>query len=148
MLSFISNNIALLALALACVIALIKRKGLVDYILLLPVGIASLWSAYLYVFHPESVAILLGWNASPFQFDVGIAYLGLSALGILGFWQDRPFKLAASIMAFIFFWGSSIGLFHEVYYMGNDLATGSTALILYARLLIPSALWVALSLDL
>lgn len=148
MTGFISDNLPLIALALACVIALIKHKGLVDYILLLPVGIGGLWLAFLFLFHPELVASTLGWNPSPFQSDVGAAYLGLSAVGILASFQGKSFKLAVAIMVFFFYGISSIGLFHEVYYMGQDAATGSTALILYTRLLIPSALWVALSLDL
>jgi hypothetical protein len=43
------------------------------WILLLPIGITGLWAGAFHVFFPATAAAHIGWQVSPFQFEVGMA---------------------------------------------------------------------------
>jgi hypothetical protein len=42
-------------------------------VLLLPIGITGLWAGVSHVFFPATAAAHIGWQVSPFQFEVGMA---------------------------------------------------------------------------
>jgi len=44
---------------------------LLRYLLIFPVGIQGLWAFIGHVFFPEQAAAAIGWEPSPFQFEVG-----------------------------------------------------------------------------
>jgi hypothetical protein len=46
---------------------------LLRYIFFFPVGLMGLWAALGHLFFPAMVARTIGWQASPFQFEVGAA---------------------------------------------------------------------------
>ena len=69
-----------LLFVLAVIIALARRQGsvaerLLEWILLLPIGVTGLWAGIYHVFFPEIAAAHIGWLVSPFQFEVGMADL-------------------------------------------------------------------------
>lgn len=50
-------------------------------IFLFPVGLMSLWAATGHIFFPQQAAAAIGWQTSPFQFEVGVANLGIGLAG-------------------------------------------------------------------
>lgn len=147
MISFIFHNLPLMALAFACVWALIRRGGLLDYFMLWPIGIGGVWVFYLNTFQTEVGATLAGWEACNFQFTMAAAFLGLGINGIVGFKRGRDFRLAVILFASALMWGDLVAHFYQVYYLGES-ATSNANLIMYADFLIPSSLWIAYTLDL
>lgn len=146
-LEYIFSNFPLFALGFACIWALIKQRGLLDYLMLWPVGLGGLWAFYLYTFHSEFGAKLAGWEVCSFQYTAAGAFLGLAITGIVAFKKERGFRLAVILFASAFFWGDLVAHFYQAYYMGVP-GSSNAALIMYADFLIPSALWVAFTLDL
>jgi hypothetical protein len=52
------------------------------YIFIFPVGLMGLWAALGLLFFPAMVARAIGWQTSPFQFEVGVANLGVGLAGL------------------------------------------------------------------
>ncbi len=144
---FIFHNFPLVTLAFACIWALIRQRGLLDYLMLWPIGIGGLWAFYLYTFQTETAARLAGWEVCNFQYAAAATFLGLGINGIVGFKRGRGFRLSVILFASAFFWGDLIAHFYQAYYIG-EASSSNTGMIMYADFLIPSSLWVAFTLDL
>jgi hypothetical protein len=99
---FVLQNLPALLFVVALLVAAARgRHGPVagrflSWILLLPIGITGLWAGAFHVFFPTTAAKLIGWEVSPFQFEVGMADLAIGATTCIAFWRDVGFKAAAS----------------------------------------------------
>jgi hypothetical protein len=60
----------------------VELHPLVQWMLFLSLGLASLWAAFGHFFMTEEVAKSIGWTPSPFQHEVAGANLGI-ALGAI-----------------------------------------------------------------
>lgn len=144
---FIVHNFPLSALAFACMLAIIKRKDLLCYLMLWPIGIGGIWEFYIHTFQTELGAELTGWHACNFQFVMAAAFLGLGINGLIAFVGQREFQLAVIIFSSALFWGDLVTHFYQYYYMGSP-AQSNALMIMYADVLIPSSLWIAFTFDL
>ncbi len=150
LIEFVLGNIPfllwLLALVIGLVSAWIKRTSfsseVIRWTLLLPVGIGGIWGFIMHAFFAEMAARLIGWAPSPFQFEVAVSNLGLGLVGIVGFFQPRPFWTAALIYTAAFLWGAAWGHLREMIEYGN-FSPGNAGLIFYSDLLIPLTLLLA-----
>ena len=86
-----------------------KAEHFLSWILLLPIGMTGLWAGISHVFFPATAATHIGWEVSPFQFEVGMADLAIGMTACVAFWRDLNFKAAAVIVASIFLLGDAIG---------------------------------------
>ena len=77
--------------------------------LLLSVGVQGVYTFIVHVFFPTYAAAGIGWAVSPFQFEVGIANLAVGVLGLIAFWSNFSFRVAASIAAIVWYGGDAIG---------------------------------------
>ena len=79
--AFVLRNLPVFLFVAALVFAWLSRSGapiadrLLAWILLLPIGVTGLWAAVFHLFFPEIAAADIGWEPSPFQFEVGMADL-------------------------------------------------------------------------
>ena len=113
-------------------------------ILLIPVGLMGLWGFVGHVFFAERVAAAIGWATSPFQFEVGMANLGIGLVGIIGsFWGSAGFRFAVAVMMAGFLGGAGIGHVIQIAETG-DMASGNAGPILYTDFLTPIALFALL----
>jgi hypothetical protein len=104
--------------------------------LLLPIGVTGLWAGISHVFFPATAAAHIGWQVSPFQFEVGMADLAIGVTAIGSFWQDLSFKAAAVCAASIFLLGDAIGHVREMMVAGN-FAPGNAGLPFYMDIICP-----------
>jgi len=90
------------------------------YILVICVGVGSLFSFAGHLFSADYVAKSIGWpTGSPFQYEVGIANLAFGVLGILCIWLRGNFWIATVTGTTIFLWGAAVGHFKEAFLNGN-----------------------------
>jgi hypothetical protein len=89
-------------------------ERLLAWALFLPIGITGLWAGISHVFFPATAAAHIGWQVSPFQFEVGMADLAIGITACVSFWSDLSFKAAAVCAASIFLLGEAIGHIREV----------------------------------
>src|SRR5262245_13767813 len=72
---------------------------LLRYVLVFPVGLLGLWAFVGHVFFPAQSAASIGWADSPFQFEVGVANLGLFLASLYAAFRGFEARLAASLAA-------------------------------------------------
>jgi hypothetical protein len=69
-------------------VSVIGAERFLSWILLLRIGITGLWAGAFHVFFPATAAKLIGWEVSPFQFEVGMADLAIGATACVAYWCD------------------------------------------------------------
>ena len=106
------------------------------WILLLPIGVTGLWAATSHIFFPAVAAAHIGWQVSPFQFEVGMADLAIGVAACVAFWRDLSFKMAVVLVASIFLLGDAIGHVREMVVAGN-FAPGNAGLPFYMDVICP-----------
>ncbi|PZQ78716.1 MAG: hypothetical protein DI549_22085 [Ancylobacter novellus] len=112
---------------------------LLRYILAFPVGLMGLWAFMGHVFFAEQAAASIGWAPSPFQFEVGMANLGIGLAGLIGAFFGSPgFRAAVGVVMLGFLGGAGVGHVLQIEATGN-LAAGNAGPILYTDFLTPLA---------
>lgn len=101
------RNLPALLFAAALVVATLRRgdgaaaERFLSWILLLPIGVTGLWAGVTHVFFSTVAASHIGWQTSPFQFEVGMADLAVGVTACISFWSDLSFKAAAVCAALL-----------------------------------------------
>jgi hypothetical protein len=140
--AFFLRNLPAFLFAAALLLATFWRDGkpaaerFLDWILLLPIGVTSIWAAISHIFFPSVAAAYIGWQVSPFQFEVGMADLAIGVTACIAFWRDLSFKAAAVCVASIFLLGDAIGHIHQMMKAGN-FAPGNAGLPFYMDIVCP-----------
>jgi hypothetical protein len=139
---FLRNLPAILFVAaFALAIATHERESFVErllaWTLLLPIGVTGLWAGTTHVFFPATAAAHIGWQVSPFQFEVGMADFAIGVTACIAFWQNLAFKAAAVSAASIFLLGDAIGHVRKMMVAGN-LAPGNAGVPFYMDVICPT----------
>lgn len=122
---FVLTNVPLIMFVAAIAIASVTRspasasQRYLSWLLLLAVGVDSLWAGIFHVFFPQIASAEIGWAPSPFEFEVGVADIALGIVAIASFWRSLAFKTAIALYAIIFYLGVTIGHFREAIVAGN-----------------------------
>lgn len=116
---------------------------LLRYLFLLPVGLMGLWGFIGHVFFAERAAEAIGWQTSPFQYEVGMANLALGVAGIYAAFRGFEARLATALAVACFLIGAGIGHIRDIVQAGN-LAPGNAGPILYTDFLTPIAILLLL----
>lgn len=123
---------------------------LLRYIFLFPVGLMSLWAASGHIFFPQQAAAAIGWQTSPFQFEVGVANLGIGLAGLYAAFRGFQARLATNLVVAGFLGGAGVGHIREILQAGN-FAPGNAGPILFTDVLTPlvifGLLWWAKGAD-
>ena len=139
---FLVRNLPALLFVLALGVAATRRghesaaERFLSWILLLPVGVTGLWAGISHVFFPATAAAHIGWDVSPFQFEVGMADLAIGVTACVAFWRDLNFKAAAVIAASIFLLGDAFGHIRQMWIAAN-FAPGNAGLPFYMDIICP-----------
>ncbi|MGB7975916.1 MAG: DUF6790 family protein [Roseiarcus sp.] len=141
--AFVLRNLPVFLFVAALVFAWLSRSGgsladrLLAWILLLPIGVTGLWAAVFHLFFPEIAAADIGWEPSPFQFEVGMADLAMGATACVAFWRSLDFKAAAVTVNAIFLLGDAIGHVEQMVATG-DFAPGNAGVPFIGDLAFPA----------
>jgi len=120
---------------------------LLRYLFLVPLGLMGLWAFMGHVFFAAEAARAIGWAPSPFQFEVGMANLGMGLAGVIAaFYGNWGFRLGVAVVAAGFLGGAAVGHVVQIVQTGN-LAAGNAGPILYTDILTPLTLLVLLALT-
>ena len=145
------SNLSFSLFILAIIVALVDwpiqrwRLGINCYevffrwIVLLPLGIGSLYGFIMHAFFPVSTAALIGWGNSPFQFEVAMANLGIGLIAVIAFRASYGFRLATVIAGACWLWGDALGHIYQMIAHQN-FEIGNAGSWLWMDLVIPLAL--------
>ena len=148
---FVLSNVPAILLVLALVIAALRRRHgtparqFLSWVLLLPIGVTFLWAAFYHLVLPSQAAAYIGWQPSPFQFEVGMADLAMGVTACLAFGRSLSFKAAAIWVTSISLLGDAAGHVHQMLAAGN-FAPGNAGTVFYMDIIAPLlaiALWLA-----
>lgn len=94
------------------------------WVALFGLGFTGIYTFIMHVFYPVFTAATIGWQNSPFQYEVGMANLAVGVLGICSFRASYGFRLATVIAAICWLWGDAVGhiwqmIQYQNYTMGN-----------------------------
>lgn len=145
----ILSNPALSLLILGIVIAGIKillnrhnltkklaAEAFVSYYFLFAIGIGYIDNFVMHTIFADFTAKFIGWENSPFQYEVGWVSLGIGIAGIMAFKNNFNFRLATLIVPTVFLWGAAGGHIYQIIEAGNH-AQGNAGSILYTDIFIP-----------
>ena len=113
--ALVLSHLPLILCAAALLVTGFCRDGrsvplrLLDWLLLLSVGVETLWAGLFHVLAPQVAASSIGWQVSPFQFEVGVADIAIGLVAIIAFWRSLAFKSAVVIYITLFYAGVAIG---------------------------------------
>ena len=116
---------------------------LLRYLFLFPLGLHGLWAFIGHVFFAEQAAASIGWANTPFQYEVGVANLGLGLASIYAAFRGFEARLAVGIVAACFLVGAGIIHVKDILETGN-LAPGNAGPIMVTDFLTPIAILVPL----
>jgi hypothetical protein len=149
LIAFVLRNLPVFLFVAALALAATVRTGapaadrFLAWILLLPVGVTGLWAALFHLIFPGIAAADIGWQVSPFQFEVGMADLAIGATACLSFWRNLDFKAAAVMVSSIFFLGDAVGHVKQMMVAG-DFAPGNADVPFYSDVALPVLMIVLL----
>lgn len=118
-------------------------ETLLAWLLLLSVGGQGVYTFVVHVFFPEQSAANIGWAVSPFQYEVGIADLTVGVLGVLAFWGNFGFRLAAVIAGVVWYWGDAVGHVKEMI-VADNFAPGNAGPWFWTDVFVPMLLLACL----
>jgi Family of unknown function (DUF6790) len=142
------GNFSLAMLILAIVLAVLVstanrgtptgafREQLFRWTALLAVGITGIYTFVCHVFFAESTAAHIGWQTSPFQYEVGIADLTVGLLGLLAFWGNVGFRWAATLATTVWLWGDAVGHVRQMI-VAHNYAPGNAGSWFWTDVLVP-----------
>ncbi len=139
---FILRNLPLVLFVLALLLGLAGRgdgglaERLLGWLLLLPIGVSGLWAGTSHVFFPAVAARYIGWQTSPFQFEVGMADFAIGVTACLAFWRSLSFKAGAVCAASVFLLGDAVGHVQQML-AAHNFAPGNAGVPFYMDIACP-----------
>jgi len=97
--------------------------------LLLAIGITYAWAGFFHIVFPHIAAASIGWQVSPFQFEIGVADASIGIVAILSFWRSLDFKAPVVGYMTLFSIGVAFGHVREAIFAGN-MSTNNFGLLL------------------
>lgn len=100
------------------------------------VGVSFLVNFIFHVFFGQMTAAFIGWADSPFQFEVGMASLGIAVGGFLAAFANFDRRLIAVVVPGIFLLGAAAGHAWQMV-TAHNFAPGNAGTIFYMDIIIP-----------
>lgn len=120
------------------------QKKSAQWFIFFAVGGVGIWAFFCHVFIPNLASASIGWAPSPFEFEVGVANLGMGVAGVLAPWFRRQYSVAVGIMVSCFSWGAAYGHVKQMI-VAHDYAINNAGPIFWTDILIPVVLWILLA---
>jgi hypothetical protein len=116
--------------------AAVVVEDLFRWFLFFSIGVAFAYSFVAHGFFGDTAARFIGWEPSPFQFEVGMASLGFSVLGFLAFRGGFGQRVAAVVGSGCFLLGAAAGHIREMI-VAHNFEPGNAGVIFYLDIGIP-----------
>lgn len=152
LIQLVLSNVPAVMFAASIIVALLLRNGrplaarLLDWQLLLAAGVTGIWAGFFHMAFPQMAAQTIGWQVSPFQFEIGVADMAMGITAVVAFWRSLPFKAAVVLYIVLFNAGVAAGHIRQAVEAGN-YAPNNFGLLLVLTIaeiiILPWLLWAA-----
>ena len=116
--SFILGNIQIPLFVIAVIVSVVKLRRasarhevmstaytLWGEVLFYCFGLGMIYVWYFHAFQSAMVAPLIGWQPSPFEWELAWSELGMGVVAVLALWRGYEMRLAATLVPAIFLFG-------------------------------------------
>ncbi len=146
--SSVLGNFSLVMLIAAIVVAVALHYGgrktgkrslaeeLFRWVALLAVSLPGLFTFVMHVFFAETTAEHIGWQTSPFQFEVGMADLAIGVLGVVAFYPSMGFRVATVLATVCWLGGDAVGHIRQMV-IAHNFAPGNAGSWFWTDVLVP-----------
>ncbi|MDZ4056076.1 MAG: DUF6790 family protein [Polynucleobacter sp.] len=127
----------------------LERDYILDVLtcyLFIAVGLGAMWAGCFHVFAPDLAASYIGWQNSPFQFEVGVGDIGMGAAAIMAGFASRDFRWAVLVYFTIFSWGAALGHIYQMW-IERNFAPGNAGLVFWLDIVQPLTLLILMMLS-
>ena len=114
------------------------------YLLVFYAGVGGLTGFLGHTFKTQEIALKIGWQSNPFQFEVAMANLAFGVLGVMCIWQRRGFRTATGIGFAIFLLGCAYVHFRDMTLHGNFSPYNVGAVLWFNDLAVPLIILILL----
>src|SRR3990167_8289065 len=115
------------------------------WLALFPLGVTMIYAFVIHVFYPEMSVTSIGWQPSPFQYEVGIADLALGVIAILSFNATYGFRLATVLASMIFLFGCAFQHINLMVQQHNYLSGNAGSWLWFGDLILPMLLFLCMN---
>ena len=102
-------------------------------------GVGSLLMSISFIAVPDVMSTEIGFNRTPFEFEIAFANLGLAVMGFRAASASARERITIGLGAGMFLWGAVIGHLYQ-WFANGDHAPGNTGGVLIYDLLIPAVM--------
>jgi hypothetical protein len=112
---FVLSNVPTIMFVAAIAVAYLTRRPenaaerYLAWLLLLAVGVDGIWAGIFHICFPAIASGQIGWETSPFEFEIGVADLAIGIAAVVSFWRSLSFKSGIAVYAMLFYVGVAIG---------------------------------------
>ena len=139
----ILSNVFVLFFALAILITVVKMRRFrmsrrpvnAAYVLwgetlFYAVGLTMIWAGIFHAYAQNIAAPSIGWQPSPFEFELGWFEIGFGIVAMMSLWQGTEFRLAATIPFAVFSLAAAAQHIEQILRLHN-YAPGNAGLVLW-----------------
>ncbi len=137
-------TVVFFVLALACgavnLAVARERKPLeifTRWLLFVSVGFGGVFAFLGHAFMPEKIARSIGWETSPFQFEVAVSNLAFGVLGLLCLFFRGRFWLASAVGYAVFLLGCAVGHIREIVVNQNMAVNNAGPILWFGDIILP-----------
>jgi hypothetical protein len=94
------------------------------------VGLGFVYVWYFHAFLQQFTAPLIGWQPSPFEWELAWAELGMALVAIIALWRGYDMRLSATLMFAIFSFGAAAQHIQQIL-VAHNYSRGNAGLILW-----------------
>lgn len=102
-------------------------------------GFGSLWMTVAFLAFPDVMATAIGFERTPFLFEIAFANLGMAVLGFRAASASARERITIGIAGGMFLWGAVIGHVYQ-WFANGDHAPGNTGGVLVTDVLLPAVM--------
>ncbi len=102
-------------------------------------GCGSLWMTIAFLAFPDVMATAIGFERTPFLFEIAFANLGMALLGFRAASASARERITIGIGGGMFLWGAVVGHVYQ-WFANGDHAPGNTGGVLVTDILIPAVM--------
>jgi hypothetical protein len=111
-------------------------EALLSFYCFSAIGLNYIYNFVMHVFFAKMSASFIGWQNSPFQYEVGFASLGFGVVGLLAFRRDFGLRIAAVTGPAFFLWGAAGGHVYQMI-VHHNFSPGNAGVIFWTDLFLP-----------
>ncbi|MDQ2680405.1 MAG: hypothetical protein M3Y21_05200 [Candidatus Eremiobacteraeota bacterium] len=111
-------------------------------ILFYAVGLGFLWGGIFHAFFQQTAAPSIGWQPSPFEWELGWAEIGVAVVALMSLARGFEFRLATTLIFGIFSFAAAFQHIHQIVCCRNFAPGNAGPILWFGDLFLPLLLFI------